>query len=81
VCDARGPRRVTLSREFTGLGLNIIGGDEHEGIFVSFVIPGGAADISGQIRRGDRLLKVRDIGTSSHCRNFLFLCFIHQSPH
>jgi len=49
---------VTIKKGSSGLGFNIVGGDDNEGIFVSFVLAGGPADITGDIRRGDRLLSV-----------------------
>jgi len=49
---------VTVKKGSSGLGFNIVGGEDNEGIFVSFVLAGGPADISGDIRRGDRLLSV-----------------------
>ena len=41
-----------------GLGFNIVGGEDGEGIFVSFILAGGAADLSGELRRGDQLVSV-----------------------
>lgn len=52
------PRKVILKKGSSGLGFNIIGGEDNEGIFVSFLLAGGAADLSGEIRRGDQLLFV-----------------------
>lgn len=53
-------RKVTFDRpEGTGLGFNIIGGEENFGIFVSFVSVGGIADKSGLVRVGDQILEVR----------------------
>ena len=53
-------RKVTFERpEGTGLGFNIIGGEENYGIFVSFVSVGGIADMSGLVRVGDQILEVR----------------------
>uniref|UniRef100_A0A3B5LFQ4 PDZ domain-containing protein n=1 Tax=Xiphophorus couchianus TaxID=32473 RepID=A0A3B5LFQ4_9TELE len=42
----------------TGLGFNIVGGEDGEGIFVSFILLGGPADLSGELRRGDEILSV-----------------------
>jgi hypothetical protein len=33
-----------------GLGFNIVGGEDGEGIFVSFILAGGPADTSGQVQ-------------------------------
>ena len=51
-------RRVIIKKGSSGLGFNIIGGEDNEGIFVSFVLAGGPADISGDLKRGDRLFSV-----------------------
>jgi len=45
----------------TGLGFNIVGGEDGEGIFVSFILPGGSADLSGGLKRGDQLMSVSSI--------------------
>uniref|UniRef100_A0A1I8IMB3 Guanylate kinase-like domain-containing protein n=1 Tax=Macrostomum lignano TaxID=282301 RepID=A0A1I8IMB3_9PLAT len=44
----REPRLVALRRGPTGLGFNIVGGENGEGIFVSFILTGGPADASGR---------------------------------
>ena len=54
-----GGRVVRLNRGPTGLGFNIVGGEDNEGIFVSFILPGGVADLSGQVQRGDQIISVR----------------------
>lgn len=54
----REPRKVVLHKGSTGLGFNIVGGEDGEGIFVSFILAGGPADLSGELRRGDRILSV-----------------------
>ena len=43
----------------TYIALNIVGGEDGEGIFVSFILAGGPADLSGELRRGDQLIEVR----------------------
>lgn len=48
-----------LHRGATGLGFNIVGGEDGEGIFISFILAGGPADLSGELRKGDRLVSVR----------------------
>lgn len=55
----REPRKVVLHRGATGLGFNIVGGEDGEGIFISFILAGGPADLSGELRKGDRLVSVR----------------------
>ncbi|XP_076312458.1 disks large homolog 1-like isoform X3 [Tachypleus tridentatus] len=57
----REPRKITLHKGATGLGFNIVGGEEDEGIFISFILPGGAADISGELIRGDQILSVSGV--------------------
>lgn len=47
-----------LHKGSTGLGFNIVGGEDGEGIFVSFILAGGPADLSGELRRGDQILSV-----------------------
>ncbi|ODM96955.1 Disks large 1 tumor suppressor protein [Orchesella cincta] len=58
---SREPRSVTLVKGGTGLGFNIVGGEDSEGIFISFILAGGPADQSGQLRRGDQILSVNGI--------------------
>uniref|UniRef100_A0A670KKL0 Discs large MAGUK scaffold protein 3 n=1 Tax=Podarcis muralis TaxID=64176 RepID=A0A670KKL0_PODMU len=57
----REPRKITLHKGSTGLGFNIVGGEDGEGIFVSFILAGGPADLSGELRRGDRILSVNGV--------------------
>lgn len=47
-----------MKKQNTELGFNIVGGEDGEGIFISFIMAGGCADISGELRRGDQLLSV-----------------------
>ncbi|XP_028322079.1 disks large homolog 2 isoform X2 [Gouania willdenowi] len=64
----REPRKVVLHKGSTGLGFNIVGGEDGEGIFVSFILAGGPADLSGELRRGDQILSVNgiDLRTATH---------------
>ncbi|KAM5336316.1 disks large homolog 1 isoform 6-T9 [Glossophaga mutica] len=64
----REPRKVVLHRGSTGLGFNIVGGEDGEGIFISFILAGGPADLSGELRKGDRIISVNsvDLRTASH---------------
>ncbi|XP_075775545.1 disks large homolog 2 isoform X10 [Pelodiscus sinensis] len=55
------PRKVILHKGSTGLGFNIVGGEDGEGIFVSFILAGGPADLSGELQRGDQILSVNGI--------------------
>ncbi|XP_064158047.1 disks large homolog 2-like isoform X12 [Anguilla rostrata] len=57
----REPRKIVLHKGTTGLGFNIVGGEDGEGIFVSFILAGGPADLSGELRRGDQILSVNGI--------------------
>ncbi|XP_072293252.1 disks large homolog 3 isoform X1 [Eucyclogobius newberryi] len=59
--SGREPRKVLLHKGSTGLGFNIVGGEDGEGIFVSFILAGGPADLSGELRRGDRILSVNGV--------------------
>ncbi|XP_066508420.1 discs large homolog 1-like protein isoform X2 [Hoplias malabaricus] len=64
----REPRKVVLHRGATGLGFNIVGGEDGEGIFISFILAGGPADLSGELRKGDRLISVNgvDLRSATH---------------
>ncbi|XP_051790904.1 disks large homolog 3 isoform X2 [Erpetoichthys calabaricus] len=59
--SGREPRKIILHKGSTGLGFNIVGGEDGEGIFVSFILAGGPADLSGELRRGDRILSVNGV--------------------
>ncbi|XP_028165664.1 disks large 1 tumor suppressor protein isoform X8 [Ostrinia nubilalis] len=54
------PRVVDIEKGPQGLGFNIVGGEDGHGIYVSFLLAGGPAERSGELRRGDRLLAVND---------------------
>ncbi|XP_050164297.1 disks large homolog 1 isoform X12 [Myiozetetes cayanensis] len=64
----REPRKVLLHRGSTGLGFNIVGGEDGEGIFISFILAGGPADLSGELRKGDRIISVNgvDLKAATH---------------
>ncbi|XP_058239595.1 disks large homolog 4 isoform X3 [Hemibagrus wyckioides] len=64
----REPRRVLIHRGSTGLGFNIVGGEDGEGIFISFILAGGPADLSGELRKGDQILSVNgvDLRAATH---------------
>ncbi|XP_073482429.1 disks large homolog 1 isoform X3 [Aquarana catesbeiana] len=64
----REPRKIILHRGATGLGFNIVGGEDGEGIFISFILAGGPADLSGELRKGDRIISVNgvDLRTATH---------------
>ncbi|KAM4551914.1 discs large homolog 1-like protein isoform 3-T3 [Odontesthes bonariensis] len=64
----REARKVVLHRGATGLGFNIVGGEDGEGIFISFILAGGPADLSGELRKGDRLVSVNgvDLRNATH---------------
>ncbi|XP_062527402.1 disks large 1 tumor suppressor protein isoform X22 [Bombyx mori] len=57
-------RVVELEKGPSGLGFNIVGGEDGHGIYVSFLLAGGPAERSGALRRGDRLLAVNDLDIS-----------------
>ncbi|XP_064414028.1 disks large homolog 2 [Latimeria chalumnae] len=65
---SREPRKIILHKGSTGLGFNIVGGEDGEGIFISFILAGGPADLSGELRRGDQILSVNgiDLRGASH---------------
>jgi len=47
-----------LRKVQSGLGFNIVGGEDGEGIFVSFILDGGPADLSNSLKVGDQLISV-----------------------
>ncbi|CAB3410323.1 unnamed protein product [Caenorhabditis bovis] len=55
------PRAVTLYKGQNGLGFNIVGGEDNEPIYISFVLPGGVAELSGNVKTGDVLLEVNGV--------------------
>lgn len=59
------PRTVTLIKTESGLGFNIVGGEDNEPIYVSHILPGGVADLNGKIKKGDVLLRVNDTDLSN----------------
>lgn len=61
VCSFREPRKIILRKSASGLGFNIVGGEDGNGIFVSFILAGGPADVSGELRHGDQLLSVSTV--------------------
>uniref|UniRef100_A0A914EP37 Uncharacterized protein n=2 Tax=Acrobeloides nanus TaxID=290746 RepID=A0A914EP37_9BILA len=63
------PRVVVLRKGDGGLGFNIVGGEDGEPIYVSHVLPGGVADLSGNVRKGDILLKVNDVNLQNANHN------------
>ncbi|XP_041444923.1 disks large homolog 4 isoform X2 [Xenopus laevis] len=64
----REPRRIVIHRGSTGLGFNIVGGEDGEGIFISFILAGGPADLSGALRKGDQIMSVNgvDLRSATH---------------
>ncbi|XP_043480332.1 disks large 1 tumor suppressor protein isoform X3 [Leptopilina heterotoma] len=65
---SREVRTVALNKGLSGLGFNIVGGEDGEGIFISFILAGGPADLSGELRRGDQILSVNGVNlrTATH---------------
>ncbi|XP_037919256.1 disks large 1 tumor suppressor protein isoform X3 [Hermetia illucens] len=57
----REPRTITIQKGQQGLGFNIVGGEDGHGIYVSFILAGGPADVGGELKRGDQLLTVNNI--------------------
>ncbi|XP_065075364.1 disks large 1 tumor suppressor protein isoform X6 [Ochlerotatus camptorhynchus] len=58
---SREPRTIVIQKGPSGLGFNIVGGEDGQGIFVSYVLAGGAADLGGELKRGDQLLNVNGV--------------------
>ena len=62
-------RTVVLGKSTTGLGFSIVGGEDGEGIFISFILTGGPADTSGSLRCGDQIISSgRNRFDTSHSR-------------
>ncbi|XP_061501686.1 disks large 1 tumor suppressor protein isoform X6 [Anopheles gambiae] len=61
----RVPRTIVIRKGASGLGFNIVGGEDGQGIFVSYVLAGGAADLGGELKRGDQLLSVNGISLAN----------------
>jgi len=74
------PRVVTLKKGDGGLGFNIVGGEDREPIYISHVLPGGVADLSGNVRKGDVLLQVNDIDLRNATHNAAALALKNCSP-
>ncbi|XP_037027638.1 disks large 1 tumor suppressor protein isoform X4 [Bradysia coprophila] len=64
----RETRSITIQKGSSGLGFNIVGGEDGQGIFVSFILAGGPADVGGELKRGDQLLSVNgvDLRNATH---------------
>ena len=45
---------MILNKQAGGLGFNIVGGEDADGIFISFILAGSPADTCGELRRGDQ---------------------------
>ncbi|XP_023311086.1 disks large 1 tumor suppressor protein isoform X3 [Anoplophora glabripennis] len=58
---SREVRTIVLQKGPNGLGFNIVGGEDGEGIFISFILAGGPADLCGELRRGDQILSVNGV--------------------
>ncbi|XP_052864207.1 disks large 1 tumor suppressor protein isoform X2 [Anopheles cruzii] len=57
----REARTIVIQKGPSGLGFNIVGGEDGQGIFVSYVLAGGAADLAGELKRGDQLVSVNGV--------------------
>uniref|UniRef100_A0A6G1SIV6 Disks large 1 n=1 Tax=Aceria tosichella TaxID=561515 RepID=A0A6G1SIV6_9ACAR len=55
------PRTVILQRTQKGLGFNIVGGVAGGGTFISYIVPGGAAERSNKLHCGDQVLSVNGV--------------------
>lgn len=78
--NSRHIRTVTLSKGASSLGFNIVGGEENEGIFISYIHSGGIADMSRQLFKGDQILLVGILSTLSNTfKALLCECSVMQS--
>lgn len=57
----REARTITIQKGPQGLGFNIVGGEDGQGIYVSFILAGGPADLGGELKRGDQLISVNNV--------------------
>ncbi|KFM56561.1 Membrane-associated guanylate kinase, WW and PDZ domain-containing protein 2, partial [Stegodyphus mimosarum] len=61
---------VTLQRQESGFGFRIVGGtEEGSQVAIGHIVPGGAADLDGNLKSGDEILGVdgqRVVNTSHH---------------
>ncbi|CRL04553.1 CLUMA_CG017624, isoform B [Clunio marinus] len=58
----REPRTIVIHKGNSGLGFNIVGGEDGQvGIYVSFILAGGPADAGGELKRGDQLINVNGV--------------------
>ena len=68
---------ITLSKGTKGLGFSIAGGvgNQHipgdNGIFITKIIEGGAAEHDGRLQSGDKILSVSTVMTTVHCKRKL----------
>lgn len=61
--------QVTLSRQESGFGFRIVGGtEEGSQVAIGHIVPGGAADLDGQIQTSDDILSVdgHSVANASH---------------
>lgn len=72
----REPRNFVLHRGASGLGFNIVGGEDGEGIFISFILAGGPADLSGELQRGDQILSVSQVCCKLNFNSLVLLYLI-----
>lgn len=57
---------MELPKTDEGLGFNVMGGREQNSpIYISRIIPGGVADRHGGLKRGDQLLSVNGVVSTS----------------
>ncbi|KAF7233454.1 hypothetical protein EG68_08402, partial [Paragonimus skrjabini miyazakii] len=53
---------VHLQRQSTGFGFNVVGGaEESSQVVIGSLVPGGAAQMSGVVRSGDRLVSINGL--------------------
>ncbi|CAG0888862.1 unnamed protein product [Darwinula stevensoni] len=71
-------RKVVLQKGPNGLGFNIVGGEDDEGIFISYLLTGGVAEASGALKIGDQIIRPqKDDGLPSRGLPFTFGEILH----
>lgn len=74
-------RTIQIAKGAQGLGFNIVGGEGGQGIYVSFILPGGQADLGGELKRGDQLLSVNGVSLTNATHEEAALALKNSGAH